>query len=312
MMNWKKRGLIYQPKPKFEWMQSHAQAPVVDKINNNRLRIYFGTRDCNNRTLTSFIEVNADNPSQIVYEHNKPILDFGRLGTFDDSGIMPSDIVSVDGKKYLYYMGWNKGGNTSYRIANGLAVSIDGGVTFKKISEGPIMDRSFDDPLGVSIQRVIIDSGVWKTWYLSFSAWDIVDGITEPYYTIKYAESRDGIYWNTNNKECLPTSFREAIAAPFVIKKKDKYIMWYCYRLGVNYRSDPSQSYSIGYAESIDGIAWERMDEKSGISKSSKGWDSKMIEYPYIYNDKNRSYLFYNGNGFGKTGFGYAELSSNI
>jgi len=33
-----------------------------------------------------------------------------------------------------------------------------------------------------------------------------------------------------------------------------------------------------------------------------------MMEYCYRYNYRDRSYLFYNGNGFGKTGIGYAVL----
>jgi len=33
-----------------------------------------------------------------------------------------------------------------------------------------------------------------------------------------------------------------------------------------------------------------------------------MIAFPYISKYKKRNYMFYNGNGFGKSGFGYAEL----
>jgi len=40
--------------------------------------------------------------------------------------------------------------------------------------------------------------------------------------------------------------------------------------------------YTMGYAESADGVRFERMDDKSGITKSSSGWDSEMICYPHV------------------------------
>jgi len=34
-----------------------------------------------------------------------------------------------------------------------------------------------------------------------------------------------------------------------------------------------------------------------------------MVEYPHVIAYQNQMYMFYNGNGFGETGFGYAILS---
>jgi hypothetical protein len=33
-----------------------------------------------------------------------------------------------------------------------------------------------------------------------------------------------------------------------------------------------------------------------------------MIAYPYVYEYGGRKYMVYNGNGFGKSGFGFAVL----
>jgi hypothetical protein len=84
--------------------------------------------------------------------------------------------------------------------------------------------------------------------------------------------------------------------------------MWYCYRGSIDYRTDKQQSYRLGYAESIDGLRWARKDNEVGIDRSETGWDSVMMCYPYIYEHKGRKYLFYNGNGFGESGLGYAVL----
>jgi hypothetical protein len=64
----------------------------------------------------------------------------------------------------------------------------------------------------------------------------------------------------------------------------------------------------LGYAESVDGIHWIRKDEEVGITNSDNGWDSDMMEYCYLYKTDGATYLFYNGNGFGKSGLGYAVL----
>src|SRR5258708_37622839 len=137
-----KQGLIFKVDGKYPWNQSHAQIPSVDVIENGRLRIYYSTRDAQNRSLTSFIEVDALNPQEILYIHDRPILDFGKLGCFDDCGVMPSCVVNHNEKKYLYYCGWNTSTTVRYRNCIGLAGSEDGGTTFERAFEGPIMDRT--------------------------------------------------------------------------------------------------------------------------------------------------------------------------
>ncbi|MBW3593603.1 MAG: hypothetical protein KY396_07900, partial [Actinobacteria bacterium] len=60
--------------------------------------------------------------------------------------------------------------------------------------------------------------------------------------------------------------------------------------------------------ESPDGVRWPRKDEEGGLAPAASGWDSVMTTYPWVHRHTDRTYLFYNGNGFGETGFGWAEL----
>ena len=144
---------------------------------------------------------------------------------------------------------------------------------------------------------------------MSYTKWEIINETTEPFYNIKYAESEDGINWKRKGIVCIDfTSDKEAITAGFVLKEGDIYKMWYSYRKGSDYRTDRNQGYRIGYAESVDGLRWERKDNEVGIDVSLEGWDSEMIAYSYIYEHKGKKYMFYNGNDFGKSGFGYAVL----
>lgn len=308
-MRWEKKGLIFKVDNNHPWMVHHACVPVVDRLSDKVLRIYFGPRDQHQRTVTTFIEVDADDPSRVLHVHDRPVLGLGKLGAFDDSGAMPSCIVNHGDKKYLLYIGWNQGVTVPYRNAVGLAVSADGGLNFERVFEGPIVDRTRHEPYFCASPFAIIDEGKWKLWYASATGFVSIDGKVEPVYQVKYAESADGHEWTRTNVTCLEYRFDgEANARPCVIKENGVYRMWYCFRGSINYRTDKAQSYRLGYAESIDGVRWQRMDDLVGIDRSDEGWDSLMIEYPFVYQHGGRKHMLYNGNGFGETGIGHAVL----
>lgn len=310
-MKWIKRGLIYRTDERDGRARGYASVPTADEVVDGRLRIYFGPRDSSGRTFTTFIDVEAANPANVLYVHDRPVLEPGKLGTFDDSGVMPSCIVNHEGRKYLYYIGWNRGVSVPYRNSIGVALSDDGGVTFRRMFDGPVADRTHLEPYFCASHHVMIEDDLWKLWYASCTGWTLVEGKPEPAYQIKYAESRDGVEWIRNNTTCIEYKFAgEANARPSVLREDGRYRMWYCYRGSLGYRTNVEQSYRMGYAESGDGIRWTRMDEQVGIERSVEGWDSEMIEYPCVYEHEGRKYMLYNGNGFGATGFGYAVLET--
>jgi hypothetical protein len=313
-MKWTKRGVIFVAANQYEWMSHHACVPVADKVSDEVLRIYFGPRDRQGRTRTAFIDVDADDPSRILRVHDRPVLDLGKPGAFDDSGAMPSCIVDDGGKKYLLYIGWNQGVTVPYRNAVGLAVSEDGGVTFERVFEGPIVDRTRVEPYFCASPYAIVDEGRWKLWYASSTGFLEVKGKQEPLYQIKYAESPDGREWSRPNTTCIEYAFEgEANARPCVIRERGLYRMWYCHRGSLDYRTDKNHSYRLGYAESADGIRWQRLDHLVGIDRSDAvgGWDSLMMEYPFVYEHRGVKRMLYNGNGFGETGIGWAELDED-
>ncbi len=304
---WKKQGLIYNVDANHAWNKSHAQVPVADVL-TDRLRIYYATRDTQGKSNTSFIEVNKENPKEILYVHDKPLFDFGPLGAFDDSGIMPSSIITVgEKKKYLYYIGWTTRGTVPYQNAVGLAVSEDNGISFKRYSNGPVISVNQMEPYFSGTSYVMQDEGVFKMWYLSCIRWDMVDNRPEPIYNIKYAESSDGMNWNQTGRVAIELEGNEGgLVSASVIKENGSYKMWFGKRKKEDYRTNTSNTYRIGYAESENGIDWVRKDDMAGIELSAEGWDSEMISYPNVIVDSGRKMMFYNGNGFGKSGFGFA------
>jgi len=303
---WQKKGIIFNVNGQFEWNKSHAQVPVVDVL-SDRLRIYYATRNAQGKSNISFIEVEKENPGNVIFENNMPLLNFGDPGTFDDSGIMPASVINVGKKKYLYYIGWTTRQTVPYQNAVGLAISDDDGKTFYKLSEGPVISVNHVEPYFSGTAYVMFDKGVYKMWYLSCIKWEVVDGKPEPVYNIKYAESDDGINWKQTGKIAIGLDGDEGgLVSASVIIQDGLYKMWFAKRKKSDYRSNIKNTYRIGYAESKNGVDWKRKDDLSGIDISSDGWDSEMISYPNVFINDGKLFMLYNGNGFGKTGFGYA------
>ena len=311
-MAWHKEGMFYVPDGSRPWARTHASVPTVDVLSDQVWRIYYAARNDRNQCSISYIDVEAGNPRRILYEHDQPILPLGKLGTFDDAGMMPSSIVSHRGVKYLYYTGWNVRTTVPYHNTIGLAVSHDGGTTFQRYGEGPVLGLSVHEPYFVGTATVMLEGGRWRAWYASCTGWEIIDGQPEPSYHLKYAESGDGIFWQRDG--IIAVDYKNpaegGIVRASVLHEDGRYCMWYAYRHKQGYRDDRTRSYRIGYAESDDGVHWHRLDHLAGIDVSETGWDSEMIEYPCVVSTPHGRHLCYNGNGFGASGIGYAAWES--
>jgi len=298
-MKWRKLGLIFCPSGETTWMQSHAAVPIAESIGDNLFKIYFSSRDKDNRSYTGSIITEIDRPNRILDIPIEPVLSPGELGAFDDSGSMATWLTEYQGYRFLYYIGWNLGVTVPFRNSIGLATSGENS-KFSRCSNRPIMDRSMKEPHFCASCCVLQGEEFWRMWYLSCTGWRVRKGNPEHKYHIKYAESIDGINWNRDGLIAIDFANDQeyAISRPSVIHD-GTWKMWYSYR---------GQSYRIGYAESDNGRQWKRLDNKVGIDVSVTGWDSEMIEYPYVFDHHGQRYMLYNGNGYGKSGFGLAIL----
>jgi hypothetical protein len=301
VQRWIKGGLYYSPRTELPWINSHAAVPTIVPRGEGVMRVYFSPRDSRGHSHIGWFDFDLEQPEKIINHSVEPVLSPSSPGMFDDSGTMVSWLIEHEQRQYLYYIGWNPGGAVPFRNAIGLAVSQDQGASFQRVSNGPVLDRSIYDPCMTASCCVLIEHGLWRMWYLSGIDWVMRDDKLVHYYHIKYAESENGIDWHRIGRVAI--DFKDAgeyaISRPCVVKEDGIYRMWYSYR-GVSYR--------IGYAESTDGLSWKRRDSEVDLDVSPSGWDSEMIEYPFVFEYKDRKYMFYNGNGYGKSGIGYAVL----
>jgi hypothetical protein len=301
-MKWRKGGRIYAPSGSRWWARSYATLPTVE-VRGEVLRVYFAGLDEERRGRIGYVDVDAKDPSRILAESAEPVLDLGAPGLFDDSGVNPSCVVEIEGRACLYYVGWQRCERVPYMIFAGLAVGSEDD-RFEKLQPVPVLDRTPAEPFLRSATSVLRTNGSFQAWYVSGLGWEEVAGRRVPVYTIRYAESADGIGWQSRSEPCLDLAGDEfGFGRPWVLREEDGYRMWYSIRS----RSAP---YRIGYAESRDGRHWLRKDEETGIERSAEGWDSEMICYPCVVDAAGERYMFYNGNQHGASGFGYAVLES--
>jgi hypothetical protein len=298
-MFWKKLGNIFNTNNNHPWMISHASNTIARHLHDDVFRIYFSTRDIESRSHIAYIDLSIKSPYSTISVASQPLLTPGEIGAFDDSGVSLSCSMQLNEEQYFFYVGWNLGVTVPWRNSIGLAQLDKKTGLLKRMSRAPWLDRSNDDPFTVSYPFVLSDESLFRMYYGSNLRWGANQ--KDMAHIIKYAESKDGLNWERTG--IISVGFKNeneyAISRPFVIKENNIYKMWYSYR---------GEAYRIGYAESMDGIHFLRKDEEAGIDVSTDGWDSEMICYPSLFDHAGERFMLYNGNGYGRTGFGLAKL----
>lgn len=304
-MQWIKKGLIYRPE-NLPWATNSALQPTPLILDENTIRLYVGLRDDEGRSRVGFVDVGSRNSGEIKRVSEKPALDLGAPGAFDENGVVPCAAVRHGDEVRLYYAGYQLGQSVRFFVFGGLAISRDGGETFTRYSRAPVCERTDDELLFRVIHTIFEENGIWRVWYGAGDDYEVSgSGYQLPRYNIRYMESPDGLTFpRAAGKvvlDCAPNEYR--IGRPFVVKREGFYQMFFG-------GGDRRTNYRLAYAESPDGINWTRSDGKIGIDVSASGWDSEMMAYPSVVKTASgETYLFYNGNNYGRDGFGFAILS---
>jgi hypothetical protein len=292
---WQKLGHVYVAQGEQAWAVSHAFIPTAYMIDEDRIRVYVAFLDRERIGRLGFVDVEARDPRRVLRVSAEPALDRGRDGTFDDNGVTPVCVLEHASRLYLYYVGWQLGVRVRYYLFVGLAVSTDGGEQFTRYSEVPILDRSDGELFVRTAAHVLKDRERWRMWYIAGDSWTDVAGRQVPTYNMRYLDSRAPEEWRRTGAVCLDFAHDDE----FVLKEDGLFKMWYSIRTR-------SKGYRLGYAESRDGRNWTRKDAEVGIDVSASGWDSEMICFACVQRTRYGTYMFYNGNNYGETGFGVA------
>jgi hypothetical protein len=300
---WRKLGRVYCASGEFPWAISHAYCPTPILLDcGRRVRVLCAFLDADRIGRCGWVDVASRNPEHVLAVSDQPVLDVGQPGTFDEHGVTPLSAVRLaDRRLRLYYAGWQRGVGVRYSLFTGVAESEDDGDSFTRVSEVPVLDRS-DGELHVRSSCLVLPDGDgWQMWYAGGSGWIGPAPDARPRYALRHLRSTDGLDWPRAGRVCIePRDDELGFARPSLLLRDRILSMWYG-------RRSLSGGYELGYATSHDGLTWERRDDQANLERGSPGtWDSEMVGLSGLLETPYGTYLFYNGNDYGATGFGVA------
>jgi hypothetical protein len=299
---WLKLGVLYSPAgdERHPKLLSHAANPLPVHMEGDVYRVFFSGRDASNRSSVGAVDIDIVR-REVVQEHHEPFFEHGPAGSYYSAGVSIGNCYEVDGVRFMLFMGWQAPPGGHWRGDIGRLI-VKPGLTLELESEIPFMPPNPLDPVSLSYPWVTAMGGGYNMWYGSTKTWDAGNG--EMLHVINGARSADGNLWSRDGL-AVPYEIgrAQAFSRPTVARDADGNLeMWF------SYRSGSGQKYRIGYATNKCHGDWELALEDSGIEVSSEGWDSEMIEYPFVFDHRALRYMLYNGNGYGRSGFGLAVL----
>lgn len=300
-MGWKKLGLVYDAAKHVQpWAANSALTPTPILHELGHIRVYAGFRDAAGISRIGYVDVDADDPSRVIGVSKEPALDIGRDGCFDDNGVILGDVVRLPDRLLMFYVGFQLVAKAKFLAFTGLAESLDGGDSFQRISEAPILGRSQKQTTIGAVHSAHHENGLWRLWFARGDRWEIIDDKPYPQYEICTVETRDLLNIPRRSHLCLtPQAPEYRIGRPRVYRQNGSYALYYT-------KGTTEGSYLPGKAWSQDGVVWQRADHEFELTPSEQGWDSIHLCYPALIQVGDREYMFYNGNHMGLAGFGCA------
>jgi len=300
-MRWKKLGLLYSPQSTHPKLSSHAANPLAVSMGGDVYRIFFSGRDDQNRSSVGFVDVDIMKRT-VRYVHDKPVFEHGPEASFYSHGVSIGSCYEADGHRYILFMGWQCPKGQHWRGDIGRLRLKDDCSSMELDVNGPFISSDALDQVSLSYPWVLRERDRYRMWYGSTLTWDAGNG--EMLHVIHHATSVNGHDW-TRLGLAIPYAIgkAQAFSRPTVVVDREGYHMWFSYRSG-----QPNHTYRIGYAHSASGEHWQLRLADTGIDIAESGWDSEMIEYPFVFAHKDQRFMLYNGNGHGRTGFGLAVL----
>jgi len=279
------------------WMRSHTSYPVAIPVEGG-IRVLFVCRDAQGRGHVAWCELDPADPTRVRDVCAEPILSPGEDGAFDDSGISIGNVAVVSGQTLLYYMGWNRSVTVPFRNAIGAAIAEETtGTPMRRVSAGPLLDRSRHDPYSLSYPFVSGTEGNWRMLYGTHRGSGKSEATMR--HTITEATSADGIDWIASGRDLLaPGPGESALSRPWLTDHHGQSYMFFT--------AYTAEGCRIGCARK-DGGGWTRLSNDC-VPRSTDTWADAEVCYASTTEVNGDLLMFYCGNGYGRTGFGISRL----
>ena len=304
MQAWKKLGLLYKARSINDFLITHASNPLAMHLVDDSYRIFFSGRNLQNKSSVGFVDINIVTGDILEVCKSDSFHFSNDPHSFYSHGVSIGNLYTANRRQYVLFMAWQVRGSNHWRGDIGQLELSEDKKKFMLVDDSPFLTTDLEDLVSLSYPYIMRDDDIYKMWYGSTVSWDSAN--REMIHVIKYATSSNGVNWKRHGL-AIPYEIgvAQAFSRPTVLKDVNGYHMWFSYRSGTG------EKYRIGYAHSCDGLSWERSDNP-GIDVSNSGWDSQMICYPYVFDHNGKRYMLYNGNDYGKSGFGLAVLEDQL
>lgn len=218
------------------------------------------------------------------------------IGSSDnwENEVSDPEVIKIGSRYHMWYTSLN---NTHWvsgsdRFRTRYAYSDDG-TTWTRSEKWVLKGEKekWDEGGTTRGRSVLYHNNKYHMWYAGTNTNDLS---RNPFWRIGYAISVDGVSWqkqNDGNPVVVPTETWEKnnTSYPNVIYDKGKFKMWYATSTG-------DLPTSFAYAESLDGVNWNKPADLNPILETTPGgFDSRYISDPYIVKSSNVLSMYYAG-----------------
>lgn len=299
-MTWRDLGLIFPVCDLAAWAASHAYVPTLLAL-DDRIRVFAAFWDVNRVGRLGFVDLDRADPERILGHSREPILSLGPEGSFDARGQTPLSVLWDGSELRLYYAGWQADPVYRYRLFTGLATSRNGGDSFIRYSDDPVIGPTAEHPQVRTGGMVMKEDGRYRTWFAESIGSIEHGGKAVPAYTLSHMTSEDGIAWPDRAQVCFPV-------VPGVIFGYGRSAIWRqpdgSYHGLFSVRRE-IEGYTIGHATSPDGLSWNPLDLEGGMAFTPAHCidGPQEVMFPSLHFQADGTVLMvYNGRDFGREG----------
>jgi hypothetical protein len=302
-MKWQEIGCLLKVENLDTHAISHAMIPTPLVLNKDVLRIFFSSRDSKGIGRTRYADFDMNSNFSLIKQSTSFILDIGQPGTFDDNGSLVCSVIKMPNNSFfLYYAGFELSTKIRYRIFTGLAISLDGGESFNRHMEVPILDRTNTELFFRGGPYVQPCKSGYEMYYVGGSDWIRLENSIKPIYSIKKTFSVDGLHWDTPTEILKPNGQSEhGFGRPYEFNWQNRKFLYYSVRDSLH------ETYKLGYAEILNNV-YSRKDAQFELYSNGKLVENRDLMYSSFVSTKESMYMLFNKREFGLEGIYLAKL----
>jgi hypothetical protein len=269
----------------------------------DRVRVFFASCDDEMRGRVFFADFDREPPFRLIRRSAGPVLDIGPPGAFDCDGANPSHaLTTADGRLTLLYIGWRRGPpEAPYTLFAAVAFSADEGLSFERAT-APLLAPRAGERLFRTAPFIEAREDGWRLLYIGGDAFAPgPDGRRLPTYSLMELRSDDPWRWDGAPRLLLAP---DAASGEIGFGRPVAYE-----RPGEGRRLMLSVRTTLGYRlveGARDFSPGARPALRPVIEPPLEPWEREMTCFGAPCVVGGHELLFYNGDGYGRTGVGLA------